>query len=30
MREPKKIEGWLGKPKGQLQILYEKGFIDKH
>jgi hypothetical protein len=22
------IEGWMGKPKGVLQILYERGFID--
>jgi hypothetical protein len=21
-------EGWLNKPKGSLQILYERGFID--
>jgi hypothetical protein len=23
-------EGWVGKPKGALQILYERGFIDKN
>lgn len=26
--EPKVIQGWLGKPKGMLQILYERGHID--
>ena len=24
---PKVIEGWYNKPKGMLQILYERGFI---
>jgi hypothetical protein len=24
----KKVEGWVGKPKGLLQILWERGFID--
>ena len=24
----KKIEGWVGKPKGLLQILWERGYID--
>ena len=24
----KKIEGWVGKPKGMLQILWERGWID--
>ena len=24
-----KKEGWMGKPKGLLQILWEHGFIDK-
>jgi hypothetical protein len=28
VKELKKIEGWVGKPKGMLQILYERGFID--
>jgi hypothetical protein len=24
------VEGWMGKPKGMLQILWERGFIDKN
>ena len=24
----KKTEGWLNQPKGMLQVLYERGFID--
>jgi hypothetical protein len=24
----KVIEGWMGKPKGSLQLLYEQGWID--
>jgi hypothetical protein len=27
-RRPKIIEGWLNKPKGMLQVLWERGFID--
>ena len=26
--EKKIIEGWVGKPKGSLQLLYERGYID--
>jgi hypothetical protein len=26
--QPKIIEGWVGKAKGSLQILYEGGWID--
>jgi hypothetical protein len=26
--EPKKIEGWAGKPKGLFQVLWETGWID--
>ena len=26
--EPKVIKGWVNQPKGMLQILYERGFID--
>ena len=25
-----KKEGWMGKPKGLLQILWERGFIDEN
>ena len=25
---PKTLQGWQGKPKGMLQVLWERGFID--
>ena len=25
-----KKEGWMGKPNGLLQIIWERGFIDEH
>ena len=28
VEEDEKVEGWLGKPKGLLQVLYERGWID--
>jgi len=28
VEEPKIIEGWINKPKGKLQILWERGWID--
>ena len=27
---PKVTEGWEGKPKGMMQVLWERGFIDKN
>ena len=26
----KTVKGWVGNPKGVLQILWERGFIDKN
>ncbi len=26
---PKTLQGWQGKPKGMLQVLWERGFIDE-
>ena len=28
--QPKIIEGWNGRPKGYLQILWERGFVDEN
>ena len=25
---PEIVEGWIGKPKGALQVLYERGWIN--
>ncbi len=29
IKEVKKAEGWIGKPKGVLQILFERGWFDE-